>query len=220
VLRAVAAAVAATPAATVTRVAIDGVDGAGKTCFADELGDVLKTSGRTVIRASVDGFHNPKAIRYGRGRSSPEGFFYDSYDYAQLKAVLLDPLGPGGSLHYRVAVFDHATDRPVDAPTCVAAPGDILLLDGIFLHRPELRACWDYSVFLEVTFAVSVPRGAQRDGSSPDHRAATNRRYVEGQELYLRTSEPARLASVIVNNDDLLAPFVVPARRPPGGRRP
>ena len=212
VLRVVAEAVAAAPTGPVTRVGVDGVDGAGKTWFADELDEVLRSMGRSVIRASVDGFHNPRVIRYRRGRSSPEGFFYDSYDYAQLKALLLDPLGPGGNRHYRVAVFDHLTDRPVDAPTRVAAPGDILLLDGIFLHRPELRACWDYSIFLEVAFAVSVPRGAQRDGSSPDPGAASNRRYVEGQKFYLGTCEPRRFATIVVNNDDLDSPRVVKAQ--------
>ena len=215
VLRTVAEAIAAAPADPVTRVAIDGVDGAGKTCFADELGLVLRAMGRAVIRASVDGFHNPKVIRYRRGRSSPEGFFYDSYDYAQLGAALLDPLGPGGSRRYRVAVFDHVTDHPVDSPARTAGRGDILLLDGIFLHRPELRARWDYSIFLEVAFAVSVPRGAQRDGSSPDPGAAGNRRYVEGQKLYLETCDPAQRASVVVNNDDLDAPYLVEPLRGP-----
>ena len=59
----------------IVRVAIDGVDGAGKTTFADELADVLDDLGRPVIRASVDGFHNPRTIRYARGRQSPVGFF-------------------------------------------------------------------------------------------------------------------------------------------------
>ena len=209
VLDTVARALSRPIAAGVTRVAIDGVDGAGKTHFADELAGVLGASGRSVIRASVDGFHNPRSIRYRLGRDSPEGFFEDSYDYAQLKAVLLDPLSPGGSGRYRAAVFDHRSDSPVSAPTRVASPGDILVLDGIFLHRPELRAYWDYSIFLEVAFAVSIPRGAQRGEGSPDPEAASNQRYVRGQELYLRSCEPARFATVTINNDDLLAPYIV-----------
>jgi uridine kinase len=209
VLTAVAHAVSRTPAPDVIRVAIDGVDGAGKTHFADELEDVLKALGRSVIRASVDGFHNPRAVRYRKGRTSPEGFFHDSYDYEQLKAALLDPLSPGGSGHYRVAVFDHRSDSPVHSPTQTAASGDILLFDGIFLHRPELRGYWDYSIFLDVRFAVSIPRGAQRDDSSPDPVAASNERYVRGQELYLRSSEPKRFATVTINNDELLAPYIV-----------
>jgi uridine kinase len=227
VLDTVARAVSRPLASDVTRVAIDGVDGAGKTHFADELAEVLRASGRSVIRASVDGFHNPRSLRYRQGRDSPEGFFEDSYDYEQLKAVLLDPLSPGGSGHYRAAAFDHRSDGPVSEGSRVASPGDILVFDGIFLHRPELRAYWDYSVFLEVAFAVSIPRGAQRGESSPDPEAASNRRYVRGQEIYLRTCEPARFATVTINNDDLFAPYIVmpsaastsdPSR--PGGRTP
>ena len=174
------------------RVGIDGVDGAGKTMFADELAQILRAASRPVIRASVDGFHHPKAERYRRGRNSPEGYFEDSYNYSALKAVLLDPLSPGGSGRYRAAVFDHVTDTPVAAPERVAAPASILVFDGIFLHRPELRKYWDVSMFLDVAFAVSVARCAQRDGTSPDPAAAANRRYVEGQKLYLRNMRPAR----------------------------
>ena len=194
------------------RVGVDGVDGAGKTHFADELAELLKASGRSAIRASVDGFHNPKAVRYRRGRGSPEGFFHDSYDYDQLKVALLDPLSPGGTGRYRVAVFDHRTDASIQTPPQRALPGDILIVDGIFLHRPELRAYWDYSIFLEVAFDVSIPRGAQRGEGSPDPGAPENRRYVEGQKLYLQTSEPKRFATVTINNDDLLAPYVVEPR--------
>ena len=40
----------------VVRVGIDGVDGAGKTVFGNELARFLKTSGRPIIRASLDSF--------------------------------------------------------------------------------------------------------------------------------------------------------------------
>lgn len=94
----------------VTRVAIDGVDGAGKTMFGDQLGRVLEACGAKVIRASVDGFHHPRAVRYRHGRHCPEGFYRDSYDYATLKRVLLDPLSPSGSGRYVPAMFEHASD--------------------------------------------------------------------------------------------------------------
>lgn len=209
ILEQVAHAASQASANGVARIGIDGADGAGKTHFADELAALLKASGRSIIRASVDGFHNPRAIRYRRGRSSPEGFFHDSYDYDQLKAVLLDPLSPGGTGWYRVAVFDHRSDSPIQVPAQWGSSGDILILDGIFLHRPELRAYWDYSIFLEVAFAISIPRGAQRGEGSPDPAAPQNQRYVQGQELYLRSCEPKRFASVTINNDGLAAPYII-----------
>ena len=78
------------------RVAIDGVDGVGKTKLADELVNAVCTHGRPVIRASIDGFHNPRSVRYRLGRSSPERYFRDSFNYTALTTVLA-PLGPGGT---------------------------------------------------------------------------------------------------------------------------
>ena len=208
-------AILALPSAHVIRVGIDGIDGAGKTTFANELAEVLGASGRTPIRASVDGFHYPRAIRYRLGRQSPRGYVQDSYNYPQLQAMLLDPLSSGGTGRFRRALFDHTTDRPIVVPEEQAMAGAILVFDGIFLHRPELRAYWDYSVFLEVAFSAAYRRMAQRDGTSADPHAVENRRYLHGQRLYLRAYKPHRCATITINNDDLAAPYVVTARSKP-----
>jgi uridine kinase len=196
----------------IVRIAIDGVDGAGKTAFADELAEMMRDTQRPVIRASVDGFHNPRAVRYRCGRTSPQGFFEDSYDYAALRTYLLDPLGPAGSRRYRLRVFDHVTDMPVPVVEQEAAATSILLLDGIFLHREELASYWNASIFLQVDFPVSVGRCAQRDGSSADPAAMENRRYVEGQGLYLRSCDPARRATLTIDNSNLFEPVVISKR--------
>jgi uridine kinase len=200
--------IVASPYRTV-RVAIDGVDGAGKTTFADELGGCVAALGRPVIRASVDGFHNSKAVRYQQGRHSPAGFFEDSYNYTALKRYLLDPLSPGGSQRYRRAFFDHLTDDVVPVIEVQALPSSILLIDGIFLHRPELLTYWDISMFLRTEFEVSVAQCASRDGSSPDPAASSNRRYVDGQRLYLRTCRPETKATIVIDYNDLSAPTIV-----------
>jgi uridine kinase len=196
------------------RVAIDGVDGAGKTTFADELGGFVTALGRPVIRASVDGFHNSEAVRYQQGRHSPAGFFDDSYNYTALKRYLLDPLSPGGSHRYRRAFFDHSTDDFVPVIEHQAQPSSILLIDGIFLHRPELVTYWDVSIFLKTEFAVSVARCASRDGSSADPAASSNRRYVEGQRLYLETCQPEARATIVVDYNDLTMPKILNANAP------
>lgn len=193
----------------IARLAIDGVDGAGKTTFADELATVIADLGRPVIRASVDSFHHPREIRYARGKQSPIGFFEDSYNYALLKKCLLDPLGPGGSRRYCTAAFDHVSDAAVPLVERVAPPTSVLLLDGIFLHRAELREHWDASIFLHVDFTVSVARNAMRDGSSPDSSAASNHRYVEGQRIYLSRCSPETSATLVIDNNDLAAPFIL-----------
>ncbi|MEM7112060.1 MAG: uridine kinase [Chloroflexota bacterium] len=208
-VRIIADRILALPTSQIICVGIDGVDGAGKSCFACELAVSLARSGRPLICTSVDSFHNPKAQRYQLGKGSPRGFFRDSYNYQRLKEVLLDPLSPGGSQRYQTAIFDHRTDLNVVVPAEHAALDSILVFDGIFLHRPELRSYWDFSIFLDVGFRVSIPRGAQRGEGSADPEAAENYRYVEGQRIYLRECEPKKHATIVVNNDDLLAPFIV-----------
>lgn len=202
------------PADGVRRVAVDGVDGAGKTHFADELATVLRARGRAVIRASVDGFHHPAPVRHRRGRGSPEGYFLDSYDYPALRRLLLDPLGPAGSRVYVRAIHDVHAERAVTHEPERAEPGAILVFDGIFLHRDELRDYWDYSVWLDVPFDVSIPRGATRGYGDPDPAAASNQRYIDGQRLYIAECSPRSRASAVIDNADLAAPVLTPRRAP------
>ena len=205
----VADSVRALDGSRVRRVAVDGVDGAGKTVFADELARELTAGGTTVVRASVDGFHHPREVRYRRGRASPDGFYLDSYDYATLRAQLLDPLGPEGSGRFRTAAWDWRSDSPVDPPEQRADPGDVLVLDGIFLHRSELSGSWELTVWLEVPFAVAYARMSERDGTPSDPQHESNRRYLDGQRRYLAECDPAAHASIVVDNSDLQKPVIV-----------
>jgi uridine kinase len=191
------------------RVGIDGVDGSGKTVFADELADALKTSGRAVVRITVDDFHNVSAVRYRLGRSSPEGFWLDSFNYARLRADVLEPLGPGGSRRYRSKAHELATDRVLNPAHKVAAAGSVVVIDGLFLHRDELMGVWDFSVFLDVPFEVTAKRMATRDGTVPDPQHASMRRYVEAQELYFGMCAPQQQANVVIDNTVLDAPRLV-----------
>jgi uridine kinase len=197
------------------RVAIDGVDAAGKTTLADELAGIITRLRRPVIRASIDGFHNPAAIRRRRGSASPEGYFHDSFNYPALVEVLLQPLGLGGSRAIRRAVFDFRTDQSVEMPLERAKPNAILLMDGVFLLRPELRDHFDFSVFIRADFSVTMRRAEQRDielfGSVEEIRRRYQERYVPGQRLYLASARPEHWASVVINNNDPTQPAFEPA---------
>ncbi|WP_238164185.1 AAA family ATPase [Kribbella pittospori] len=188
------------------RVGIDGVDGSGKTTFANELAAALRTAARPVVRVSVDDFHNVRAIRYRRGRTSPEGFWQDAFNYDRLHTDVLDPLGPGGSRHYRPAAHDLSTDQILDLPYQVAPPGAVLVVDGLFLHRNELKNAWDLSIFLDVPFNITIQRMSHRDGTNPDPNHPTVRRYVDAQHLYFKTCNPHQKADILIDNTSLNTP--------------
>ncbi len=208
-----ASTLAALPCPRPLRVAIDGVDASGKTTFADELAPALEALGRSVIRASVDGFHNPAAVRRRRGASSPEGYYRDSFNHEALIGELLGPLGPGGARLFRRAVFDFRSDRAVDSAPERSRDDAVLLLDGVFLLRPELRGYFEFSVFLRADFEVTVARAEERDlelfGSLEQVRRRYRERYVPGQRLYLAEAEPERWASIVIDNNDPSQPVLV-----------
>jgi uridine kinase len=192
------------------RVAIDGPDAAGKTTLADELAGLLRRGGRAVVRASIDGFHRPREERYRRGPDSPLGYYADSFDYDALRRCLLEPLGPGGTLGYRTAVFDVRTDSPQPATEAVAPRDAVLLLDGIFLLRPELFESWDLRIFVSVGFEEVLRRALERDAAHLGSRTEAERRYrsryIPGQQLYYAAARPAETADLVVYNDDPARP--------------
>lgn len=194
------------------RVAIDGIDAAGKTTLANELAAIIERRGRPVMRASIDGFHRPRAARYQRGEISPEGYYLDSFDYPALLSALLVPLGPGVSRLYRRAVFDFRTDSPINASPLPAPARAILLFDGVFLLRPELNPHWDFRIFVDISFGTCLRRAIQRDislfGSPEAIRARYEQRYLPAQRHYLQTVRPQSLADVVVDNDDPASPLI------------
>ncbi len=195
------------------RVAIDGVDAAGKTSLAEELAEALNGQPRQIIRASVDGFHNPEHIRRQKGSLAPDGFYEDSYNYDVLIHDLLEPLGPGGSRRYRTAAFDYRQDMPLNIPYQTADEKAIIIMDGIFLLRPRLLSFWDLTIFLHADFEHSVPRGVDRDTQLFGTREAAlmryQQRYVPGQMRYIEEARPLDKANILIDNNKIKTPKII-----------
>jgi uridine kinase len=188
-----------------TRVAVDGPPAAGKTTLADGLAVVLRTQGRHVIRASIEGFLLPRSLRYRRGEYSGDACYHDSFDDDVLQRVLLDPLGPGGDRSFRQAVYDYGTDAALPQPA-TTAPADAVLLFGGFLLRPGLAKGWDLRIFVSATYDEALDRARTRDRARFGSALAIERRhrlrYGPAQDLYLEAARPTDHAEIVVHNDD------------------
>ena len=208
-LRFLAEAVGSVTVAHPTRVAVDGPPAAGKTTLADELAVVLRAQGRTVIRATIEGFLFPKARRYRRGEYSAEACYHDNHDYGALNAVLLDPLGPGGDRRYRHAVYDRTTDTALSPPLATADADAVLVFDGVFLLRPELIDRWDLRVFVSTAFEQTVGRAVIREQgvlSAADVERRWRERYIPSQRFYFGKVRPTDHADLVVHNDEFPQP--------------
>jgi uridine kinase len=197
------------------RVAVDGIDAAGKSIFADELSSRLNAMGKRTILSSVDYFHNPLEIRHKRGNDSPLGYYEDSFDYKAIISSLLEPLGPGGSRFYRKAIYDFTIEAPVKSEWLMAKGDEIFIFEGIFLLRPELLPYWDLKIFLDIDFETSVERASQRErdlelfGEVDAITARYRKRYVPGQKIYFQRCHPHESADILVDHHDLFDPKIL-----------
>lgn len=191
-------------------VGIDGVDCAGKTTFADELRDELQRRDVPVVRASIDGFHRPRAERLARGSLSPEGYYRDSFDYPALIEEFLEPVKRSTSTtSVATALYDWTIEEPRRARVEVS-PDSVVLFEGVFLFRPEIDRFWDFRIFLDIPLITSLDRGVIRDarhfGGTEGARERYTKRYIPGQEIYLGEVDPRSRADVIIHNEDPRAP--------------
>ncbi len=113
-------------------------------------------------------------------------------------------LGEDGTAVFRASVAETADVRgdlvqPFRAgepfgPGRDTAPADaVLVVSGRFLHTPEVRGLWNYSIWLESNPPIGAPR--------PD--------LPDAEKQYLRTSRPKAAASAIVENSDPAHPVQV-----------
>lgn len=195
------------------RVGIDGVTASGKSTFGRELSEILTKANRPVVHTTLDGFHNQKSRRHARGRSSAEGYYYDAYNYDGIVENLLQPLGPSGNFRYRTQIFDLEADQPIDGKPIMAPSDAILVVDGSFALRKELRDHWDLRIFLSVAFDVAENRAADRDakifGSSNEARRVTKERYHGAHRIHEVRCRPQESAHLIIQNDDPLNPKIL-----------
>ncbi|HVE91513.1 MAG TPA: hypothetical protein VNE62_04300 [Actinomycetota bacterium] len=189
----------------VLRVAVTGITASGKSSIATALTEAVNAAGVFCLRLPVDGFHNPREVRYRRGRESAEGYYRDAYDYDSLIRHVLRPLGPGGDCTYVQRTFDLEAETSVWPQPMRAERGSIAVLDASFLLRPEIRDLFDYRVFVHTSFEVAEQRGVERDqaalGGPDEARRLYRQRYHEAQRIYFSEAQPWKHADALVVNE-------------------
>ncbi|MGF3103025.1 hypothetical protein [Rossellomorea sp. DUT-2] len=213
VLNTITETIIATKGSLPFRVGISGITSSGKTTLANELTEQLQQKGVNVIRALMDDFHNPKSIRYQNGRGSAKGYYGDAYDHQSLLLKLLAPLGPRGNRQYCVKSHDLSTDLYVDTSFKVAQENSVLMIDGTFLFKEDLREELDFMIFVKTDFDIALERGSLREqhalGGLECAKKIFLERYHPASRMYLEECEPEKYADMIVLNNDLKEPELI-----------
>jgi uridine kinase len=170
----------------VVMVAIDGAGGAGKSTLANAIAAML---GRVAI-VRVDDFYRPL---HGdqRAAADPEYGYRNYFDWPRIRDSALIPLRAGMAARFQR--LDWVSARLADWVTVEAA--DVVVLDGVYSSRPELRAYFDLAIFVDTPRELRKRRMLARGQSATDWIDA----WMAAEDWYIEHLEPATHADLVVS---------------------
>lgn len=187
------------------RVAINGIEGTGKTVFAKKLTKYLKSENIIAMQISIDGFHFNKEIRYKQGRDSAKGYYEDAYnETAFIEKVLMASQAEIPNI--TKATHHLETDEYLNLMPIKIDNKTILITDGAYLFKPNYRKHWDLKIYLKTSFEIAMKRGIERDKNSLGGIDLTKekyeKRYHKSSRIYLKENKPEKIADIIIDNSD------------------
>lgn len=195
-----------------TLVGIDGRSAAGKSHFGDEVAERLRSIDVPCDRASIDDFHPPVySQRSSSGAFTVETYYDEGFDFELFRALLLEPARTGEPCLLRR--WDAARDVSyLDEPTRLVH-GTVLVVDGAFIQRPELRGYWDLVIWLDIGFETMLERALVRELAWMPSAEAIERKYRERwipvHALYEAKTGARDKADLVIDNADFRAPRLV-----------
>ncbi|WBX75664.1 hypothetical protein PG911_13495 [Tenacibaculum ovolyticum] len=187
------------------RIAINGIEGTGKTVLAEKLTKYLNSENLNAIQVSIDGFHFNKEVRYKQGRNSAKGYYEDSYDEIVFVEKVLKS-SQTDSPNYTIATHNLETDEYLSLEPIKLENNSILITDGAYLFKPNYRNHWDLKIYLKTSFEIAMKRGVERDKDSLGGVELTKekyeKRYHESSRMYLAENEPEKIADIVIDNSD------------------
>ncbi len=183
-------------------VAMSGIDGAGKGWLAARVSAGLQEAGVNAANLNIDGWLNLPDKRFSR-TDPAEHFYRHAIRFDEMFSQLVLPLRDRRSVHveidyaeetatkYRKHVYDYENI-------------DVIVLEGIYLLKREFNRHYDFSVWVDCSFATALKRALSRgqEGLPPAETIrAYETIYFPAQEIHFKRDHPKQAAALIFDND-------------------
>ncbi len=188
-----------------TVIAIDGLDGSGKSTFARHLIASLAEAGETAVLLRVDDFRQPVTW------TTPEceaDLYYDSYyDLAQCESCLRSFVA--GEDEVAIPMYDIVAEKVTGTRGVDLRGATVAIVEGVFpLRIPQAAA--GLLIYLDASEGVIrdriLARDLQKSRTAEEIARRIDRRYVPSQRRYLREHRPRDRADIVIDNEDPSAP--------------
>jgi uridine kinase len=186
---------------TALLVAVSGIDASGKGAITAQIAAGFERAGLRVASIGLDPWHQPASVRFAQ--EDPGGTFYRSaFRFDELFERLIEPLRRNRSIVLEERLIDLATDATYEH-TFRFERVDIILLEGIFLLRRDLRPRYDVSIWIDCPLEVALTRALRRNQEGKpavELQADYERIYFPAQQIHLALDQPAAHADLVLEN--------------------
>jgi uridine kinase len=170
-------------------VAIDGGAGAGKSTLAKGIRDRLGSV--SILR--TDHFYLP-LNEYAADRLAPDEAYLLYFPWERMRDEALVPLRRGQAARYQR--YDWETDR-LDQ-WVIVEPNEIVLVEGVYSARPEIRPLIDIAIFVETPRDERLKRMLARGHLERDINNDWLTPWMAAEDWYFAEVRPAKYTDLVV----------------------
>lgn len=175
-------------------IGLDGLSRSGKTTYVKSILEESRATHKEICVFHLDDHIETRSKRYHTGNEEWQEYYYCQWDVEYLKEHLFARLHEGNEIRipYYEPEFDKQTLKTVKIPDqCV------ILIEGVFLQRPEWRNDLDYVIYLD------CPRETRFSREAEETRRKIKKfvdRYWKAEDYYLETVKPQEIANLTIKS--------------------
>ncbi|MFD2132884.1 uridine kinase [Pseudogracilibacillus auburnensis] len=183
-------------------IGIDGLGGAAKTSYSQELKKNLEAEGFSTVLLHMDDFIHPKRIRYHANAPEWSCYYNDQWRYQCVIDQIFTPIKMGKKINQAIELYDKEHDT-YKKETIFIDNDTIVLVEGVFIQRLELRAYFDFVIYIDVSKEKRLQRVLARDTYIGNHAKILEKyekRYFPAEEYDQEKCSPCLKADYVVKN--------------------
>jgi len=179
---------------------IDGLSGAGKSTFANNLKNELSKKGIEGLLIQIDDHIVQRSKRYDTGYEEWYEYYFLQWDIEKLAEKLFLCLKENE--HSINLPFYDKTHDQIQNRVLSLSNYNLIIIEGVFLQRTEWRQFFDYLIYLNCNKETRYDRVRKRDtylGNETEIIKKYKRRYWKGEEYYLKNENPISKANLVID---------------------
>ena len=177
---------------------IDGLGGAGKTTVAREIQQQVVGS----VLLHIDDFIHPRHVRYDNEIEPWEAYYWKQWRYDYLVDSILQPMKSGLPIDKYIQIYNKEKDVYEETRFTIS-PGNLLIVEGVFLQREELREYFDQIIYVHAEKETRLQRVLTRDSYIGNRDAIVKKyeeRYFPAEERYVADCHPKKHADLVITS--------------------